>query len=254
MRRSVTIGAFAYAVTGMLLFSLAADARASSINYGNLGPVPPGVSFLNIVESSGTDAVPLYGAPSAFPVGLTFSPTPAFSAAGASGASDLTDGQLNYTIASPSGVTEVKFTEGGLYTLIGFGTAATQSFAAASLRAAVSEINGVAVSPINLTPSVGSVAFNLIANSGLSQGWQIALTLDVAGQMAGLGYSANDLATRVDVVIDNQLVAISEAASQAMISKTLFGVTTQNVPEPATLALGAMALCGLAVHGARRRG
>src|SRR5690606_37024726 len=130
---------------------------------------------------------------------------------GASGASDLTDGQLNYTIASPGGVAEVNFSEGGLYSLIGFGTASTQVFAAASLHAVVTEINGVAVAPINLTPSLSSVAFDLVANGGLNHGWQIALSLDVAGQLAGLGYSANDLATRVDVVIDNQLVAISEA-------------------------------------------
>lgn len=29
--------------------------QAASINYGSFGPVAPGISFLNVIESSGTD-------------------------------------------------------------------------------------------------------------------------------------------------------------------------------------------------------
>ncbi|RIK72365.1 MAG: hypothetical protein DCC67_19380 [Planctomycetota bacterium] len=232
--------------------ALAASADAASISYGNLGPVPPGVSFLNIVESSGTDAVPLYGAPTAFATGLSFFPTAAFSALGAAGGADLTDGQLNYTVAAPGGVNQVDFSETGVYTLVGAGTAATQTLAGASLRAIVTEINGVPIAPVNLVPSLGSMIFNLASHGGVNQPWQIALSVNVAAQMAGLGYSPSDRATRVDVVIDNQLASVSEPGTQAMISKTVFVGTTQGVPEPTGVALAGLALAGLAAVRSRR--
>lgn len=252
MSRSVSLGVHAALAAGMVLSIVGSVASAASISYGNLGPVPPGVSFVDITESSGTDAVPLYGAPSAFATGLAFTPTPAFAAQSNLGGGDLTDGQINYTVVAPGGVKQVDFAEGGVYSLIGAGTAATQTFAAASLRAIVTEINGISVAPINLTPSLGSTAFNLVANAGANQSWQIALTVNVASQLAGLGYTPNDLPTRVDVVIDNQLGAISELTSQASISKTTFGITTGGIPEPNSLALAGLALCGLAVGRFRR--
>jgi hypothetical protein len=57
----------------------------------------------------------------------------------------------------------------------------------------------------------------------------------------------------VDVVIDNQLVALSQAASTASISKLQFGVTVDIVPEPSSFAMAGLALCGLGI-GARKRG
>ena len=49
---------------GLLLSSLGpSPAAAASINYGTIGLIPPGVMFINVTESSGTDAVPLYNPP-----------------------------------------------------------------------------------------------------------------------------------------------------------------------------------------------
>ena len=80
-----------------LLATFAPVAQAASLSYGNFGPVAPGISFLNVTESSGTDAVPLYGPPAPYVTGLDFDPT-SFVASAAGGGADITDGQMNFTV------------------------------------------------------------------------------------------------------------------------------------------------------------
>jgi hypothetical protein len=234
------------AALALMLIGMPAIAGAASISYPAVGPIPPGLTFTNIVESSGTDGVPLYGSPSPIVVGLAFNPTPAFSATSTNGGADLTDGQLNYTItAGPGsgGIPLINFSEGGLFTLAGIGTPATQVLAGAILRATVFEINGAPVAPINLAPVSASAAFNLVANPGLNQTWGFSLSLDVAAQLAFLGFGPNQLATKADVVIDNALIAISQPGTVAQISKDDFVVTL--MPEPASCLMLGMALCGV---------
>jgi hypothetical protein len=233
-------GAYALGLALVGLFSAAT--QAASINYGNFGPVPPGASFLGVTESSGTDPVPIYGPPTAFSVGLDFNPT-TFTASSVGGGADLTDGQLNYTIDSALPITALSLFERGDFTLAGVGTAATQVQAGAVLLATVTEINGVAVAPINLPAVNGGVSFNLAANPGLVQPWSLGLNLPVG--VAG--------ATRIDVVINNALVAASEAGGIAFIAKKDFIVRGEIVPEPATFAMLGLALCGL-VGAGRCRG
>jgi len=228
-----------------LLAALAGAGRpaaAASINYGNFGPIPPGISFLDVTESSATDPVPLFGAPDPFPVGLDFDPI-GFVAFAVGGAVDATDGQLNFSVLSSGefGINGISLFEGGDYSLLGAGTNATQALAGATLRVLVTQINGVNVAPINLAPVLASVGFNLIANSGIVNPWSLGVFVDIAGQL-----DPNQRATRVDVVIDNQLVALSERASLAFIAKKDFRitVTTGRVPvsEPGALLFGALAL------------
>jgi hypothetical protein len=234
------------AAGALLILGLSTAAQAASINYGNFNSNPPGLMFLDVTESSGTDAVPLYGPPTFVGLELGFNPTPAFAASSAGGGADVTDGQLNYTIMS-NGVSVVNAQEGGVFSLTGVGTSATNVLAALSLRASVTQINGVDVAPIALLPSTVAVQYNLVADPGANQPWALATSVDVATQLAGLGYGAGQNATKVDVVINNQLVAISELGSQAQIIKTRFGV-----PEPTTLVLGAFGLCGM-LAAARKR-
>lgn len=230
------------------LFATSAS-QAASINYGSSPLIPPGVSFLNVTESSVGDPVPLYGAPSYFITGMTFTPTPTFAASSAGGGADLTDGQLNFTIATAGGlgITDVNLAEGGVYSLTGIGTANTQTQAGASLKVTVTEINGVGIAPILLPSSLASVSFNLVANPGAAQAWGLGVSVDVA---AALG--VNQRATRVDVVIDNALLAVSEPGSNASIAKTSFGIDI-DVPEPTTGAMAVLALCGLGASRLRRR-
>ncbi len=223
--------------------------NAASISYGNFGPVPPGVMFLNVTESSSTDAVPLYGPPTPFVTGLDFDPQN-FGAMGAAGSGDVTNGQLNFTVMAPV-VSAINLFEGGDYTLVGIGTAATQVFGGAIIHATVTQINGINVAPLALVPSFASVSYNLVANPGMVQPWSVGASVNVAAQMALLGLGN---ATKVEVVIDNQLIALSQSSSAAVIDKKEFIIDIDTeIPEPSTVALAGVALCGLAVNGARRR-
>ncbi len=235
----------ALASAALALIALAwgsASGQAASINYGNFGPVPPGITFLGVTESSITDPVPLFGPPTPFVTGLDFDPT-TFASSAAAGGLDITDGQLNFTIKSgPAGsIDAVSLFEGGDYTLAGLGTAATQAIAGAILRLSVIEIDGAGVAPINLAPSSASVGFNLLANPGIVQPWSLGLTANIASQLApGLH------ATGVKVVIDNQLLTLSEATSLAFLAKKDFQISVeshivrQTVPEPSTALLAVL--------------
>src|SRR5262245_38339561 len=85
--------AFKTVAFGLVVVALLSRlASGATINYGNFGPVPPGVTFLSVEESSGTDPVPLYGPPTPFATGLDFNPTN-YVATSSGGGADLTDGQ-----------------------------------------------------------------------------------------------------------------------------------------------------------------
>jgi hypothetical protein len=234
------VGALALLTALVALFSNIAS--AASISYGNVN-VPPSFMALNVTESSGTDAVPLHGRPQAVVDGLDFDPL-AHVAQTVGGSADLTDGQLNFTIMGP-GILGLSLFESGDYTLAGIGTPATQVLAAASVRATITEINGVPSAPIAVGPANASFSDALPPQAVLAP-WVLGLGLNIA---AALG--PGQRATKVDVVINNQLFAGSEAGSAAFIAKKEFQVEFV-IPEPATLSLSGLVLCGLAV--ARRKG
>lgn len=226
------------------------SARAAAISYGNFGPVPPGITFINVTESSGTDPVPLFGPPTPFTTGLDFDPL-GFVATATNGDIDITDGQLNFAVAgSPANsINTISLFEAGDYSLTGVGTPATQALAGAIIRVTVTEINGVPVAPVVLAPINASVGFNLVANPGLVQPWSLGLTVNVDAQLP-----AGQDATRVEVAIDNQLQAISQPASASFIAKKEFiaRVTTGTIPEPASVALLAL-LAPFALRARRTR-
>ena len=226
-------------------------ARAASINYGNF-VAPPGVSFNAVTESSPTDAVPLFGPPAPFATGLDFDPA-SFAASSTGGVGDITDGQLNFSaigIVSPSqviAIDDISVFESGDFSLLGIGTVGTQVTAGVSLRITVTAIDGVAVAPIALIPVNASVGFNLVANAGSVQPWSLGVLANVSAQLTALGHPYTYGATTVEVVIDDNLVALSQSTSAAFIAKKELqvhvGPEQTFVPEPgaaSVLAMGAV--------------
>lgn len=250
-RHSRTATSFLWALVVLAVsFGAAHPSFGASISYGDFGPIPPGITFGNVTESSGTDAVPLYGAPELVPGGIDFDPT-GFVASATSGAQDITDGQLNLVLSGSSqvSITSIHLAELGDYSLAGAGTPATQALVGAVLHVTVTQINGVDVAPITLSAANGSISFNLVVNPGVVQPWSLGVTLDIAAQLG-----AEQRATRVEVAIDNQLLALSELGSLAFIAKKDFRLDVgTEVPEPSLLLLlfGAGTVLSAAARRAR---
>jgi hypothetical protein len=239
------------AVLGLVAIVSSSSALAATINYGNFGPVPPGVSFLQVEESSGTDPVPLYGPPDPFSVGLDFDPQN-FVATSQNGGADITDGQLNFTVMGLSnrfgsiGIGTLNLFEAGDYTIAGGGGPGTSVAAGVIIRATVTAINGAPVAPINLVPVNASFSDSLPPPVIVGP-WSLGTTIDIGSQLAGLGYGADSVATKVDVAINNTLLATSQPDSLAFIAKKEFQIRITpdpvgEIPEPTSLAIVAMLL------------
>jgi hypothetical protein len=234
----------ALSLCASLLGLFSSVANAASISYGNFA-APPATQFLNVTESSGTDAVPLYGPPAPFATGLDFDPQ-SFTASAGGGGADVTDGQLNFTVAAPV-INSVSLFEAGDYTLAGIGSPATQVFAGAIIRATVTQINGVNIAPLVLAPSNASFGDTLPGTVVVAP-WSLGTTLNIAGQLP-----AGSNATRVEIAINNQLIGISEPTTVAFIAKKEFIINVNTeIPEPGTFALAGLSLCGI-VAASRRR-
>lgn len=234
-----------------VLAATAAD--AAPINYGDF--VATSVMYLDVTESSATDDTPMFGPPTVTADTLDFDPF-GFAATANNGDIDLTDGQLNYTLmALPgAGVRSMLLRESGDYSLMGNGTDATLISAGVSARVDILEVDGVALDePIGVFVSTQFSA-DLVANPGMVQPWKLSLLVDFASALFARDIRFDLGVTKAEVVIDNQLLAISEPGTAAFIAKKDFKLLPEiegdPIPEPASLAL--LTLGGLLLRHPRR--
>ncbi len=238
MRKLLSCGIALFAPTlfALTLFALvvARPASAASVGYGSL--VGSNVSFLGITESSTTDALPLYGAPTVTGDSIQLFPLD-FLSQSLNGASDTTEGILTLRIQADPGqfITAIDVSEFGDYQVFG-----AQAQASVDASLAVTDVMGVHMK----TDSIQQVF-----NSGVDPvAGNFANNLSV--DFTGLGVSA------VDLVFRNQLETSTGLGSVAFIQKKIISGPTVSVrtepavPEPtAFLAFAA----GLLVIGAGAR-
>jgi hypothetical protein len=241
-------------IAAIAAVSVVCGATAAPLNHGDISDVPPGsVMYLDVTESSGTDAVPLFDEPGITGNLLDFDPV-GFAASGVNGGSELVDGQLNFTIMASQGsaISSMSVNEGGDYSLFGSGTSATQVAAALSVTVEILEVDGVAVPP----SSTGGITVNFTdaftGTSELLTAWSLGGILDFNAVLDENQIQYDFGVTKAEVVIDNQLIAISEDLTTAFIAKKDFKInaTTVAVPEPGSLA--ALTLTGLLLVRRRR--
>lgn len=207
------------------------------------------VSFTGITEGSPTgDPLALYGQPIAAGNGLVFSPTAGFSAASIAGAAaDNTDGKLTLMLEAKPGaaMSAIHFAETGVTSLSApFGGDAVSSVnAVAHLQ--VLEIAGAPVSTSALHEMFSFSPANtfqyLVDATGpsFSTNWAGSLDVDLPAQT-----------TKVLVTVDNLLFAATTGtASSALIDKKTFRINVStHMPEPGTISLALMCLCGIVSH------
>ncbi len=239
----------------MLAFNTTSS-LAVPINYGDFGPDPPGVTmYLAVTESSATDPVPpgRYGPPDLIGNVLDFDPTEFVAFATASNL-DITDVQLNFTVMTLPGtaVQSLSISEEGDYTLFGSGTGVTQVAAGLAIQVDILEVDGVLLpGPLSVSAS-DSLSFDLINDPGVVEPWSNGLTIDLlaALNLAEIPFELG--VTKAKVVIDDQLLAISEPNSIAFIAKKDFTIDVEAVPEPTSLAMMMIAIAAYGVAFRRR--
>ncbi len=230
------------------------------------------VTMTMIVEDSPTgDSLPLFGPPTASGNNFDFNPTGAFSAQSTNGGlPDATDGKLSFMIVAKQGFTIDVFQilENGIATLLAPFTG-TDAFASVSgiVDVDINELNGVATSIdlasklMSFGPNGGQYLHSVVATDPqFTASWSGGATIDIDAELASLGYSPSQKATKITVTLDNILLASTQGAGTiALIDKKDIDIiiTTGGspvIPEPGSAALvllGITTVAGLRLRGRR---
>lgn len=257
MRSSRVFGAVLAAAVIGLAGSASALTTYTDVNTGYW-------TFSGIQESSTYgDPEPLFAQPIAFGDDLGFLPPNFVALASGAGGFDATGSHLQLFIEgnNPGQFIEtLNFTEFGDIVLTSFppggGTSATGTFASLAGFVTVLEVNNAPVAPIVISfgPSGSGadvlVTFTPGATTGLPGDagttiWSAGFSMDIASVVAN--------ATRVQLSLDNDLFAGSEAGTSAKIQKKVVDGPSIviSVPEPSALALLALGCLALGLHTRR---
>ena len=249
-------GFMAAASCALLAFSL--PTQAAPINYGTFSGAT--VDFIDVTEDSGTHTPPLYGAPSVFGDTLDFNPV-SFnaSATGAAGV-EITDGTLALMMVSKPGnfIDKVLFDEAGDVTLAGIGGIGTFASVSANFNVEIQEVDGVGIgsiliqAPMVFTPSGGTYDQATDGGGGpfFNSAWSGSLMVDLTQALIDNNIPYVNGVTKISVVFDNTLVALSESGTSSFIGKKdVGGVGITVIPEPATIGL--LTLGGVCLLGRR---
>jgi hypothetical protein len=241
-----------YAPLAAILFSLVhAPPTVAQINYGSF--VGATVDYINVTEqTTSSDSLPLFGPPTPSFDSLDFNPVGFDAAAAGALGLDNTGSRLTFTIQAHAGqsIPIITFGEAGDSTLAGPGTDATSSQVTANGTITISAVDGAAIVPITqpiaLTFSPSGGTYGLASDGGglpiFHTNWTGSLALNVSQILTNSGASFIQGATSVSIDLVNTLTATSQADTNSLIGKKDFGVSVVPIPEPATLALFALAL------------
>jgi hypothetical protein len=214
------------------------------------GAVTNTVRFSDFTESSGTDATPLFHAPTVSGDTLNFDPVFTAYANGSGGnASDTTEGQLGFEVSAAGDhvIRKVQITERGDYNMLSFGNSALVDVTA-TLFVEVLEVDGKALaSPVNGT---AQMSFDpkadgqfLLSSFGTDSGlWIGSLIVDLDALLADNSISYVNGATRVNLELGNTVQALAQTDTEAFIANKdlqVFALSSNisSIPEPASLEL-----------------
>jgi hypothetical protein len=222
------------------------------------------VQFVDVIESSLTDPVPLYGTPTVSGDTLLLAPRD-FGSFASGGGVDPTIAKLSTTIEALPGthLLGIRWSQFGDVALGGVGTADTGVTITAPVFLRIDEINGSPVSGLSFT---ASVAFSNLDGSNPGGQWNLAadgplagqvfrgdLEMDMGALLAGEGLSGS--VTKLYFSMDNLLSAQSESGTYAYVMNTqMSGIEVlTNAPEPSTVVMTLIAMAGMALCVRRRR-
>ena len=259
--------------------------HAVPINYGSF--MGTTVSYEMVQEDTNSgDTLPLFGPPTTVGVvtpgfpgvpcnmcgipgnTLDFNPV-GFGASSTGGGTDITDGNLAFMIrAKPNQtISNLSITEFGDVTLTGFAPNGTQTtFASVTTNVFIDivEVNGVGINPmihlqedLSFSPSGGT--YGLGTDGFPTQPlyndiWTGTLNVNLLQELIDRGIAGG--VTKINVNLDNTLVAISQEGTASLIAKKdAHGVIiTTDIPEPASCLLAVFGLLVGATAVRRARG
>lgn len=250
MSRSVKFVLLGFCVVGLI----ANSASALIINYGDF--VGTNVSYLQVTEDTRDEPQALFGPPTVQGDLMDFDPPSFTAAANPNVPSDITDGQLNFTVQSnvnSFAIGQLIIEEAGDFTLVGLGAAFAQATVGTTVRYKITHVGG---SPVGFncdgtgnmlfTPvgSGGNGDYRTPVDNGTAVPWEGLFTADIGALAASC--NLNGPVTAVEVVIDNTLTAFASDGGSAFIAKKDFSGITIKIPEPSAFVaiLGALGTLG----------